>query len=501
MSFPLRITDAALFELELDEALVLAATCGYPNRNPSLTQLAATTGLHRASVKIGQDKLEACLGRPYVEGEGAKVLTGGELIDQMRQMDANVPPPVGWHRARQVAPLVTFDKPEHFYDRQPDSPRYTRSNRITWIQPKYDPDHPRNVGKVVELPASVLAKIPRGRGVTNAPLLRLLALAYVREQLRRGASQVEDRLLADRFGIYEVDQDTGFYEGLAVRQVARTRDKLAQAAVIELHDDGDGLPIYVMPDGTPGSDKTVDDFDPARTRRIRILGLDGDDGQEIVATDAQHAELSRRIRMLGHSRARTELRGLLDPFDLLDAARLIDRLSQMKTLRLSNEDPTFAARRTGLLPSTDDLSTSSLPPIEKGAGSRLDVEDDFSGQGEAGPLPSANNRQSADTRSQDPSIERREWSGDFPNLYYYADDRLHQQIVRFVAAIESRYGRPEAVGFLRWACLESTGSGLAVLELLRLRLPGVEPESHDPGAGDVLLDLDIFADPDDDERP
>ncbi|MGH2383396.1 MAG: hypothetical protein ACRDG7_19570 [Candidatus Limnocylindria bacterium] len=500
MSFPLRITDAALFELELDEALVLAATCGYPERNPSLTQLVESTGLKRNSVKAAQDKLEACMGRPYVEGQGARRLTGGELLEQMKQADENVPPPMGWHRARQAAPLVIFDKPEHWYDREPDNPRYQRSNRITWIQPKYDPDHPGNIGRMIELPASVLAKIPRGRGV-NAPLLRLLALTYAREQLRRGAIQIEDRLLADRFSIYEVDRETGYYEGLAVRQVERTREKLAQAGVIDLRDEGDGLPVYVMPGGTPGSDKTPDDFDPARTKRIRPLGLEGDDGQEIVASDEQHAELHRHIRTLGGRAPRAaELKGLLDPLDLLDAAPLIDRLSRKRHLLLPEEIPTIAGRDTGLLPSTNDLSKSSLPPLEKGEPPRRDVQDDFSGEGDEGSA-SASTRPSAGLRSSDPTIERREWSGDFPNLYYYADHPTHQTIRRFVEAIESRYGKPEAVGFLRWACLESTGSGLAVLELLRLRLPGVEPGSHDTGAGDVLLDLDIFSEPDADDRP
>lgn len=230
MAHSLVTTDELLFSDEPPHVrVVAAATFGYPKRNPSLVELAKMTGLKPHTVKDAQNQLEA------------------------------------WSRAGTtvIAPLAQYDKPENWYERNPDNPRFQRSNELTRVfRPDYDPDRAKYR---IELPASVLAKLPRGQ--KNSAILRLVACAYAREQLRRGAIQIDDATLAEQLQLRV--QREGFGEETNVAQVTRARETLLRRGVLVVHDADADPPIYTMPGATPGKPENPDELAPEATKKLR----------------------------------------------------------------------------------------------------------------------------------------------------------------------------------------------------------------------------------------
>lgn len=304
MNLPLVFTDELLFSgQEPNAKVVLAATLGVPNRDPSLSQLAEMTGLKRNTVKAAQDELERWRTMWLEVAEEMKLCLPGVL--------------------------VVYDKPEQWYDRYRDNPRFNRSNKVTSVWLAFDPTPSRasDAPPRIELPAHIHTRLPRRS--RSAAVLRLVAAVYAREQLRRGAIQIEDETVARKLGLKEVVG--GWEEGPNVRQVARARETLIAAGILVVHDaDAQPCPIYTMPGATPQRVENPAALEPEWTFRFRRHRLkDAGEQLDVYATDAQWATVLTLVRHLGDVEAVDAIFDAgLDPLDDNEAEKVIDALAR-----------------------------------------------------------------------------------------------------------------------------------------------------------------------------
>jgi hypothetical protein len=297
----LRITDELLFDRSrsVQERVTLAATLAYPDRNPSLTQLEERAASSRLSVIEAQNELERYEPIWTEEADGSFSLLSSRL--------------------------VTYDRPSHYYDREPDNPRFKRPNRVVAIEPWADPDRAR----FVELPLDVVERLPRGH--KNSALIRLLALFYAREQLRFGAIQKEDAFVARLL----LGQAEKRYPDQYQRAIRRARDAMIEANVLSVADDtAEPAPIYTMPGATPGREPDLERFDPARTERLQEIELGGILFGDVLGSDAEAASARQLARQLGPAALLAisdDLRRDVpadQPYDLATILRALRRLSE-----------------------------------------------------------------------------------------------------------------------------------------------------------------------------
>lgn len=480
---PLVATDALLFDTTLspDEKIVLAATLGFPNRNPSQTQTAEATGLHRLTVIEAQKKLNVHHPDILFIPDGPLIVFGTDKVDELwltlgrdhLDRPIQVPPPAAvWDRPAQNS--------KNAHDRTP--------NRLIDVWEKFDPQHPSNVRQRIELPASIHTTLAKGKGVKNASLVRLVALALAREQLLRGAIQISAETLASM-----IDADP--------RAVKRITTRFLHDGVLRVHQDGNE-PVYVMPGATDASPMTPDDFDPARTKTMVTLQFD--EGEEcphgcvhsalwfdVLTTDAGLALIFREVRELGDKVAAHFLE--LDPSVkdhqhgwnttetiLLSLRRAATELATndtaylKKTPCVSQEDPVPVTRRPPLLPTTDYPIKPS-----RAAADEHDQPEPSQATGDGEVAQTGRARQSKPTRRKYP---------DRFGTFVFADDATEAALSRYVAAIETKYGHNEGANFFRTACLEWGPLGTEVLRGLRAMLPHLDPDvSTDTAFLDAIL--------------
>lgn len=240
------LTDAILLDPLMPVAmkLVLGATLAVPSRNPSLNRLATILPLNRAAIILAQRQLEDL-------------------------------------------ELALYDRPSEAWERHPTNPRFVRSNQVIHVHPSADPT--QAPGAYVKLPGHVAMRLPRGR--KNAARFPLLALLYAREQLRRGAIQIEDDAAASLLGFRAPDRSPD------ARGVRRLREELLRAGVIRRAQRTNPTSIYVMPGAThrPADAKTLD---PSRTRRLRHLPVDVGAPIRVLANEAEWAMIEGHFARL-----------------------------------------------------------------------------------------------------------------------------------------------------------------------------------------------------------
>jgi len=455
LTHPLRITDKLLFaNEELNAKNVLAATLGYPNRNPSLTQLAHATGLSRHTVQEVQKNLDKWTVR---------------IVEEHADGSAT---------AAFRVPRARYDRPDQWYDREKNSPRFNRSNRLATAYLAYDPDHE----DYASLPAAIVDRLPRKS--KSASLLRMVALVYAREQLIRGAIQIEDEVIARRLDLWELRN--GFMEGPGTSQVKTARHALIEAHILVVYDtDAHPFPIYVMPGATPQRPENPAEFQPEWTKRFQRA-----EWIDTFASDSQFDTILSLARILGEDDASEAMEAAgLDPWgdeegeDVIESLRAAlpedeqapientppeertdTYLGTNRHLPRNEQTPTSARTDTGQVP----LPRTSTPSSAEGAKTDHTGED---GDGFSGEEEAVTSR---------PRFPRHELGADFFNIFCFADDQTFQIIEAWKDHFIRKYGQGDAAELLRAVFLEHGPLGRQIVTGLHVRFPDVQIGADEP---------------------
>jgi len=248
-----RMTDDVLFHpwLTTTEKLVLGAFAAHPRRSPSHRYLRAHTPIHHDSIEAALTRIEEVFG------------------------------------------LAIFDRPHGPQDRDPITRRFARANRAMMLAPAADPARPENARRSVVLPARIAAALRRGQ--RNSGLAVLVALLYVREQLRRGAIHADDEAVAAMLHT-------------EARKVRRIREQMIRDSVLVHAKKAPGSAIYTMPGATARTPAAAD-LDVTRTRRLRLLPIDIGTPIHALANDREWSAIQSALAQTpttGHALAVTE---------------------------------------------------------------------------------------------------------------------------------------------------------------------------------------------------
>jgi hypothetical protein len=200
----------------------------------------------------------------------------------------------------ETAGLAVFDraKPGQWID-----PTTRRATRVARIAPEADWGHKANARRRIHLPYTLTGKTADlGRSPSPVDANRVL-LYYQREQLKRGAIEVDDRHLERLFG----------WQARKVNHKNRVRvirEWALAAKIIERVSDGDVAPIYVFTDGHSRYEASPDGIDSSRTRRLDTLWV-ADTPLLAFGSPGEH----ERAAILA---------GQLDPDDTLGTLRAAD---------------------------------------------------------------------------------------------------------------------------------------------------------------------------------
>jgi hypothetical protein len=229
----LKLTDDVLFDRfhTFEERAVLAVTQGHHGKNPSVRDLAKTLGIKDDAVMKAQQDLET------------------DFYFQIEQPRGDI---------SFTYQLATFDRPSEFWERQTTNPRFRRSTRLEAVAPRAELYVGGVKKKWTELPRDIVKRLPKRRH-GNA-LVFLVALAYAREQLRRGAIQIEDDALAYLLGASE-------------KRIAAIRRLLVKAGILKFERRDHPAHVYTMPGGTPGREEDALGLRPEHTRRLSDLTI------------------------------------------------------------------------------------------------------------------------------------------------------------------------------------------------------------------------------------
>ena len=481
-TFGLRASDDLIFApyYSFNARVVLAAILAYPERDPSLKQLQAQTGLDKKAIGQATHELEATAEKPHENADG-------DILYPQKQ-------------------AARFNRPEHPWERNPDNPRFNRSTRLAAIQEKYDDAARSNSKTRIELPGAILDKLPRGKGIKNAALLRLVALAYCADQLRRGAIHKEDATLA-----YELGANT--------RQIKHARTALRDCGVVLVVK---GRPnVYTMPNGTPGKPENPDQLSEGTTKHLYEIKFGTTEVAwpfDVRATKRELDEIRRLATRLGYdatdeilfadktvtkdgpcraeaiiaslTKALAFIDKLHEAGDELDAQGLPTTEEEVVeyALQLTKEEcpanpvvaspkpqdgPVSTTRRPGLLPSTlEALSTPSSNPAPDVAGASEETPTTEDGGGSSSSASSEEGKP-----GQSNPHPRRQHGREWFSVFYFTDDATHAYIVSYRDALEAKHGQAEAANFLREACYGRgpRPKGRDVADWLRSRVPGLDP--------------------------
>jgi hypothetical protein len=500
MSFSYRATDALLFDTSLtfDERLVLAATLGHPTRSPSLTETADATGLHRQTVRDLQVALNHH--HPSIVRHD-----DGRVTIKVREGEDGVP--------EIPLPVALWQRPYEWFERNPTDPRYGFSNTLLYVREQYDPRAPANKGRWIELPASIHTRLARGKGVSNAAIVRLVALVYASEQLQRGAIQMDDYTLAELLGADK-------------KQIGKIRRRLIEDGILRVVQHGKKTdPVYTMPGAAPGSSKTSADFDATKTKRMMTLQIAGGEFYSVLTSEAGYEHLVRLFEAAPPTAAEAfwqdrsihiygegwnTLDAMLQALEIAIPTTGADPAPVLKKHPAgSHKEPSRFSERTGrALPTTYYPIKPSTPT-------------DHAHQ-DGPPSPSARPDGEERTRAKASGDEEQKREHRHPyararrdfkprefgyKLFYFIDDaETDAYVLRVHKAITAKHSPADANSFLRDAInpagpdTRSTSTAVAawlyrrfhldVPTPERLRDDGAEPDQADY-ALDVLLDSDF----------
>ena len=533
MSLPLVLTDGLLLDDELSHTkrALIGATLGHQRHSPSLSLLADALGVKEATILQAQRDLQAeqatldvwVLPLPsettygyegQTSAEAATTYKDGLNVDGwMREatgarLFSEAAQPVtleleGQQRtaiAEPTPPLAAYDRPNTAHDRELDSPRFKRNNRLTSVAVRYDPTVPGN--RHIELPAAIVDKLWQGKGVNNRPFVLLVTAYYAREQLRRGAIHVSDDVVAYELR-YSYD-DTS--REARTRQVKRIRERLTKEGILVSHGDG----VYTMPGATPGKPEDVTALDTAMSRRLHALHMDDEDWT-ILGTQAQYDEVARCVQQLGDEAAWKAV-GDADLWPPLTEAAdpiikaLREALDHKRGTSLPQERDIAATREGGVLPTTYYPPKSSSEPSEAETS-------------QTGPPPPVRDEDRAlrEGGSEEPGYARPR--RDYPsrcNTFVFANHAEAAELEAWHHALTNKYGQDEATGIWRGILVnahpEHRGAAPGVLRIFRLKYghlrdaPAAAPEITAPetlteGEDYTLDSLPVFRELDEDESP
>ena len=494
--FPLKATDRLLFgPFSHDEFVVIAAELGCPGRNLSLTQLVEATGLKRNTVEAITKKLEEHPGYP----------------------------------------TASFDRPAGNSERNPHNPQFVRPTRLKAVRADIDPAAPGRW--MVELPVTILNRINRGKGVSNAGLLRRVACACAREQLIGGAVQVTDDTLAKKFGCDR-------------QAVARARRSLIKHGILV---PVKGQPnVWTMPGATPGKPEDPERLDVTRTKKVYAVAI-GENRYDVEATASEHDLISDLVIAVGEKAATdavagqvniraagegvntaSALLGLLEiawwehehgrPYQPTEkehtAARAYVVVWDEFTKTVDAGRPDWGLREALKLAFTEHqkartaagfnypvrpqrslkgglkCSQKILSRCSEDTGLLLLLEDPYKPSSSSTPnlgdrSVSPVSEDGFDERAggpQRPDAPLREYGPRWFNVKTRADDTLHAKLLRFRDALEARYGHGDAAEIWRTAILGSRLSGLRALAHLKKHYADLDPDAReDTGFLDALL--------------
>jgi len=242
-AFPLRIMPAFLLNPAVppEVRLVMAQVMGYPNRDPSLSQLEGDLPIERLSIIGAQN---------WAEDHG----------------------------------YVVWDRPEHPWDRLPNSQRFNRSTRATHvvahIETALAEDQP------YELAAAVMARIRAScGGKKNSVWHPLQALLYSHEQRERRAFHMPDKYVPWLIGLP------------SEKSAGNVRRDLRAGGIIKFdrREQGD---VFTMP-GATLLEPDASLLDPAETRGFRLLNVGGVNFT-VYASSAERDQAAGWIATLGH---------------------------------------------------------------------------------------------------------------------------------------------------------------------------------------------------------
>jgi hypothetical protein len=262
---PIKLTDRKLFSRELEQAdkVVLGFTLGVRERDPSRRQLVKWAGLNEKTVRAAQNRLAAIKPIWRDDDDGGVVLDGrGQPVEQP------------WS-------LISLDRPSTAAERNINDPRYARSTRAYAVAATAEPG--QNPHRWTQLPGAVIDRIPR-RG-KNRALLLLVAVAYARLQLRHGAIQAPDEVVAWQLGVEK-------------RKVRTARETLAKAGVIVPFKKASPAWVWTMPGGTPGKPENPEALDTRRTPRLHTLQVYGSQ-YRLFGSENELDEAARLLHSLG----------------------------------------------------------------------------------------------------------------------------------------------------------------------------------------------------------
>jgi hypothetical protein len=404
--------------------LVLGVTLQWPERNPSIRQLADVLPLNKDAIILGQAELE-------LEG------------------------------------VARYDRPTK--RRGKTDLRFEDSNRLAWVHPKTEPNRRRqDAERGAFLPAAVAERLPRGvRGKKNGKLFPLVALVYAHEQARAGRVAIQDDAV-------------GATLGLNPRQVRTIRQQLIEAGVLVKAEYVPRLGKSYRLIGVPAPDVK---FDPGKVRRASLLHGAMPNPSASILTVASKYELAYFLTLLDQldAEARADVvaqaqhseGGATEAFGigataLIDAAkRHLPRIAEKAPNDRSKDHQVTVLGNVPLVPSSSPRGTGVAP--QKNTTTR----------------PSGASRRKThgreELRRQPP--QRRLIVPEF-NLYLRADDATFSAMTDGLRQVEAKYGREERAGFAREWVLASAGSGKTFLTLMYARFPWLKPrEQTEPRDG------------------
>jgi hypothetical protein len=342
--------------------------------------------------------------------------------------------------------FLVLDRPKFGHDRNPDNPRFARSNKIVSFHPQIETR--RRDGQApltITIPGELVERLPRGRGVSHGAYAPLVALLYAREQIRRGGIQLPHAVTAARLNITE----------RMVKHVER--DMLALGA-LKVVQDGDE-PIYRLfhfhvPDSTPRGDKTP---------RMRQLGPEA-----IIATDGQWTALSAMAvdlddaqvaDLLSEARARGPYEHDPRPVEASFVLLALEARKHHEAAVESTMTPSQKAR--GSLPVTSDQSLVRQESIERSTGK--DPSHSLSEKTEA--LRDEVQGRAGGSQGQRRGNAQRWVFSTKPEMWVWADPKIKARLTVYIDAL-GKYDKPDRDSILRRHLLRCNGSGRKLLKLL-----------------------------------
>jgi len=410
--------------------LVLGVTLQWPERNPSVRQLADVLPLNKDTIILAQTELE-------VEG------------------------------------IARYDRPKK--RRSKTDARFEDSNRLAWVHPKAEPNRRRqDAERGAFLPSEVAERLPRGvRGKKNAKHFPLIALVYAHEQARAGRVAIQDDAV-------------GAILGLNARQVRTMRQQLIAAGIIVK---ATYVPLLGKSYRLVGTPAPAITFEAGKVKRASLLHGVLPNPQASVLIVASKYELAYLRTLLDQldaeacaavvTDAQTSEGGAAEAFGigaaaLIEAAKL--RLAETgveASNDRSREHQMTVLGNVYLVPSPRPIRTVTPTQALSSTQNKRRTSDEDGLRRKDQRAKRHRERKAPALRDVVPE----------KNLRVRADDETHAAMTEGLAWLESKYGKAERDAFAREWVVNSGGSGKTFLKLMHHRFPALKPREDSPAGG------------------